>query len=240
MTQLDHAERLALQRSKMVAEQLEARGITDTAVLNAMCMVPRDYFVLPAFQPLAYDDTPLPILAGQTISQPYIVAYMLSALQLKPADRVLEIGTGSGYEAAVLSHLVKEVYTVERIGRLARYAQRRLERLGYDNVHVHCADGTVGWPQHAPYDAIIVSAGGPYVPPSLVQQLVVNGRLVMPIGRDPFHQMLIRYTRESDEALVGERLGPAAFVPLIGHEGWSGTEERQAQNAKRQLKETES
>lgn len=229
-----------MRRSRMVAEQLKGRGITDTAVLDAMSIVPRENFVLPAYQDLAYEDTPLPIHAGQTISQPYIVAYMISALQLKPNDRVLEIGTGSGYEAAILSCIVREVYTVERSERLVRYAQRRLDQLGYDNIHIRYANGTLGWPEHAPYEAIIVSAGGPYVPPSLVQQLAVNGRLVMPVGQDPFHQMLIRYTKDSTEALIGEPLGPVAFVPLIGREGWNGGEGNQEQNSGGQIKEMES
>ncbi len=208
-------------RNKMVAEQLIRRGITDTAVLDAMRTVPREIFVLPGYQDLAYADTPLPIPARQTISQPYIVAYMISALQLKPTDRVLEIGTGSGYEAAVLSCIVREVYTVERFERLVRYAQRRLEQLSYDNVHIRYANGTLGWPEQGPYEAIIVSAGGPDVPPSLAQQLAINGRLVMPVGRDPFHQTLFRYTKDSNEALIGKSLGPVAFVPLIGREGWN-------------------
>jgi protein-L-isoaspartate(D-aspartate) O-methyltransferase len=145
---------------------------------------------------------------------------MIAALELKAADRVLEIGTGSGYEAAVLSRVVHEVYTVERHERLVAYARKRLAHLGYDNVQVRHGDGTLGWPEYAPYDGIIVSASGPFVPPSLLQQLALNGRLVMPVGCDPSHQVLVRYVKEAPESLFREELGLVAFVPLIGTEGW--------------------
>lgn len=207
-------------RTAMVEEQLVGRGISDAAVLDAMSLVPREVFVLPIYRDIAYEDTPLPILAGQTISQPYVVAYMIASLQLKEADRVLEVGTGSGYEAAVLSRIACEVYTVERHERLVAYARKRLTQLGYDNVQLRHGDGTLGWPEHAPYDAIIVSAGGPFVPPSLLQQLAMNGRLVMPVGCDAYHQVLIRYTKEGPDSVFTEELGPVAFVPLIGSEGW--------------------
>lgn len=208
-----------VERTNMV-KGLKRRGITDTAVLNALNTVPRENFVLPAYGDVAYEDTALPIPAGQTISQPYIVAFMISALELKPTDRVLEVGTGSGYEAALLSRIVQEVYTIERHERLVQDARRRLNQLGYDNIRVRHADGTLGWPEHAPYEAIIVSAGGPFVPPSLSQQLAINGRLVMPVGRHTHHQMLVRYTKDTTGVLISERLGSVAFVPLIGREGW--------------------
>ena len=212
----------ATERRRMVEEQLKGRGITDTAVLAAMNTVPRERFVLSAYRDIAYEDRALPILAGQTISQPYIVAYMLSALQLRPDDRVLEIGTGSGYEAAVLSRIVQEVYTVERHEQLVEYARQRLAQLGYDNVWIRHGDGTLGWSEHAPFDAIIASAGGPFVPPSLLQQLAINGRLVMPVGQHTHYQRLVRYTKDNSKAFKVESLGQVAFVPLIGSEGWSG------------------
>jgi len=207
------------QRERMVRQQIEARGIHDPAVLAAMRAVPREQFVLEQHRPHAYDDTPLPIPANQTISQPYIVAYMIAALHLRPSDRVLEIGAGSGYAAAVLSRIVAAVYTVERHHRLADFARARLEQLGYDNVSVMRGDGTHGWPAHAPYDGIVVAAGGPSVPESLRAQLAVGGRLVMPVGRSRSRQHLIRLTRRADDYRE-ESLAPVAFVPLIGDEGW--------------------
>jgi protein-L-isoaspartate(D-aspartate) O-methyltransferase len=210
----------ARRRERMVAEQIEGRGIGDPAVLAAMRAVPRDWFVLEPHRAQAYDDTPLPIPANQTISQPYIVAYMIAALGLTPASRVLEVGTGSGYAAAVLSRVAGQVYTMERHYRLADFARDRLARLGYDNVIVRHGDGTLGWPEHAPYDGIIVAAGGPAVPDALRGQLVVGGRLVMPIGRSRKRQMLIRVTRRAAEDFLTEQLVPVAFVPLIGDEGW--------------------
>lgn len=210
----------AAARERMVAEQIEGRGIDDPAVLAAMCAVPRERFVLEPYRQYAYDDTPLPIPANQTISQPYIVAYMIAALRLSAADRVLEIGAGSGYAAAVLSRIVREVYTVERHYKLADYARDRLARLGYDNVWVRHGDGTRGWPEHAPYDGIIVAAGGPAVPDSLRGQLALGGRLIMPIGRSRSRQHLIFITRRDAERYDEEMLVPVAFVPLIGDEGW--------------------
>ena len=168
----------------------------------------------------AYDDAPLPIGDGQTISQPYIVAVTIEALELRGGERVLEIGTGSGYAAAVLSRIAKEVYTVERLESLAARGARRLARLGYDNVHVLCGDGSLGWPEHAPYDAIAVAAGGPEVPEALLAQLALGGRLVIPVGPDESSQMLVRVTRESDGALPQEALADVRFVPLIGEQGW--------------------
>ncbi len=210
----------AAARARMVAEQLAGRDIEDAAVLRAMRLVPRERFVPQASRPYAYDDGPLPIPANQTISQPYVVAYMLAALALRPGDRVLEIGAGSGYAAAVLSRIVGQVYTVERHAELADYARERLAALGYDNVRVHRGDGTRGWPEHAPYDAIIVAAGGPAVPDSLRGQLAPGGRLVMPVGRSRQQQHLVLVTRRPDGGYDEERLAPVAFVPLIGEEGW--------------------
>lgn len=207
-------------REQMVRNQLAGRDIHDPAVLAAMGQVPRETFVLQPYRAYAYDDTPLPIPANQTISQPYIVAYMIAALALRPEDRVLEIGAGSGYAAAVLSRIAREVYTVERHRKLADFARERLAGLGYDNVHVRHGDGTRGWPEHAPYDGIIVAAGGPAVPASLRDQLAVGGRLVMPVGRSRRQQHLIRVTRSEENVYKEEMLVPVAFVPLIGDEGW--------------------
>lgn len=207
-------------RATMVMAQLKERGIEDTAVLNAMNIVPREAFVQPAYKEYAYKDTPLPIPANQTISQPYIVALMISLLELRPSDRVLEIGTGSGYAAAVLSRIVKQVYTVERHKILVEYARECLEPLGYDNICLRHGDGTLGWPEHAPYDGIIVAAGGPVIPSSLRQQLAVGGRLVMPIGREKRRQELIRLVRLGSNRFQERSFGPVAFVPLIGSEGW--------------------
>jgi len=211
----------AERRATMVATQIAARGVTDPAILAAMRTVPREAFVSPEFVELAYDDLPLPIGEGQTISQPYIVAVMTEALRPSPEDRVLEIGTGSGYAAAVLHCLVKQVYTVERLETLYRLARRRLRRLVYHNVSVHHANGTLGWPAHAPYDGIVVTAGGPTIPTALQEQLALGGRLVMPVGAQPTQQMLVRVTRVSATRFQQEDLGHVCFVPLIGAQGWS-------------------
>ncbi|MBX7252912.1 MAG: protein-L-isoaspartate(D-aspartate) O-methyltransferase [Candidatus Promineofilum sp.] len=217
---MDEDARFAAARERMVADQIAGRGISDAAVLRAMRLVPRQHFVPESERPYAYDDTPLPIPAHQTISQPYVVAYMIAALGLGPDDRVLEVGAGSGYAAAVLSRIVGEVYTVERHPELVDYARARLAALGYDNVHVHQGDGTRGWPEHAPYDGIIVAAGGPAVPESLRAQMAVGGRLVMPVGRSRQQQHLVRVTRRAEGGMREEKLAPVAFVPLIGDEGW--------------------
>ena len=219
---MDEAEdAYAAARARMVAEQIAGRGIDDPAVLRAMRLVPRERFVPRASRPYAYDDGPLPIPANQTISQPYVVAFMIAALALRPTDRVLEIGAGSGYAAAVLSRIVAVVYTVERHAELADYARERLAALGYDNVRLWQGDGTRGWPEHAPYDAIIVAAGGPAVPASLRAQLAAGGRLVMPVGRSRQQQTLVLVRRRADGSYTEERLAPVAFVPLIGEEGWA-------------------
>jgi protein-L-isoaspartate(D-aspartate) O-methyltransferase len=211
-----------VERERMVREQIAARGVRDRAVLDAMRSVPREAFLPPKLAEFAYADTPLPIERGQTISQPYIVAVMAEALRLTPADRVLEIGTGSGYAAAVLAHVAGEVHTIERIARLANQARATLRRLGYDKVHVIEGDGTIGWSSAAPYDAIIVTAEGPRIPPSLRSQLKTGGRLVMPLTDDEREQFLVRLTAEAGGRL--EKLCPVRFVPLIGSEGWSPAE----------------
>jgi protein-L-isoaspartate(D-aspartate) O-methyltransferase len=208
-------------RAGMVATQIEARGITDPLVLEALRAVPRERFVPARLARFAYGDRPLPIGEGQTISQPYIVALMAQAAGLEPGARVLEIGTGSGYGAAVLSRIAAEVYTVERVGVLAEQARRRLAELGYANVHVREGDGTLGWEEYAPYDAILVTAGGPRAPETLLSQLAAGGRLIMPIGSDTHHQRLVRVTRTDTQEYRYENLEEVAFVPLIGAEGWT-------------------
>jgi protein-L-isoaspartate(D-aspartate) O-methyltransferase len=211
-------------RERMVHNQIAARGIHDPVLLEAMRTVPREAFLPPELAEFAYEDHPLPIAAGQTISQPYIVALMAAALELRGGERVLEIGTGSGYAAAILGRSAREVYTIERHGELAEAATARLEELGFHNVHVLHGDGTLGWPAHAPYDAIIVAAGGPKIPEPLLAQLAVGGRLVIPIGEEKTLQTLVRVTREADGSRRREDLGDVRFVPLIGTEGW-GEEE---------------
>jgi len=204
----------------MVNEHLVARGIRDEAVLRAMREVPREAFLPPELKAYAYDDSPLPIDAGQTISQPYIVAYMIEALELTGEERVLEIGTGSGYAAAVLSRCAAEVVTVERIATLADNARGRLESLGYRNVTVHLGDGTLGWQDSAPYDGIVVTAGAPDLPPALLSQLAPGGRFVIPVGTTQHLQSLIRVRRVADDEYRREELCPVRFVPLIGEQGW--------------------
>ena len=206
-------------RRRMIERHLVSRGIRDPAVLAAMETVPREAFIAAEMAEFAYEDAPLPIEAGQTISQPFIVAEMTAALELEPHHRVLEIGTGSGYAAAVLSRIAAEVYTVERIGALAKAAQGRLAELGYANVNVREGDGSLGWPEHAPYDAILVTAAAPRVPEALRSQLVVGGRLVIPVGAARA-QRLVRVTRTEAHDYAYEDLENVAFVPLIGAEGW--------------------
>jgi protein-L-isoaspartate(D-aspartate) O-methyltransferase len=215
------------ERDRMVEEQIAARGIHDPAVLEAMRAVPREQFVPERLAKRAYADEPLPIGEGQTISQPYVVAAMIEAVRPRPGDRALEIGTGSGYSAAVLSHIVAQVYTVERLADLADTAGSRLRKLGYSSVHVRQANGTLGWPEHAPYDVIIVTAGGPKIPPSLLDQLAVGGRLVIPVGTWRVGQRLVRVVRTAEDDYQYEDLEAVAFVPLIGAEGWPSGERPQ-------------
>jgi protein-L-isoaspartate(D-aspartate) O-methyltransferase len=210
------------EREAMVERQLARRGVADPRVLAAMREVPREAFLPPENVEFAYEDSALPIAQGQTISQPYIVALMAEALELEPGDRVLEVGTGSGYAAAILSRIAKDVYTIERHGALAESANEVFGLLGYDNIHVRIGDGTLGWPEEAPFDAIVVAAGGPSVPLSLREQLAPGGRLVIPTGsmRD---QHLVRIRREGDR-FEEDDLGEVRFVPLIGAEGWEPPE----------------
>ncbi len=205
-------------RARMVARHLAARGVRDARVLRAFGEVPRHAFVRPELAASAYDDRALPLDHGQTISQPYVVALMLEALGLEPADRALEVGTGSGYAAALLARLCAEVYTIERLAALADDARERLARLGFANVHVRSGDGTLGWPEAAPFDAILVSAGGPRVPPPLLAQLRDGGRLVMPVGGEHGEQELVRIVRTDAERFDRQELGAVLFVPLVGRE----------------------
>jgi protein-L-isoaspartate(D-aspartate) O-methyltransferase len=207
-------------RSRMVDQQLRARGIRSEGVLRAMGTVPRENFIPPGRAGDAYRDQALPIAHGQTISQPYMVAVMTEALELSEEDRVLEIGTGSGYQTAIISRLARGVWSIERIPNLLEEARRALHELGVANVHLRSGDGTLGWPEEGPFDAILVTAGSPGVPESLRSQLSPSrGRLVIPVG-DRFLQELIRVTRDGDE-FRQEKLLACRFVPLLGAEGWA-------------------
>lgn len=208
------------QRERMVELQVAGRGVRSWRVLEAMRVVPREAFLPKHLRDSAYEDRPVPIAEGQTMSQPYIVALMIEALGLVGGEKVLEIGTGSGYAAAVLSRVAKSVYTVERIGQLAESAAAALNQLGYGNVRVLHGDGTLGWPDHAPYDAVVVAAGGPEVPPALKAQLKIGGRLVIPIGANRDVQELVRVTRTGETEFKQEDLADVRFVPLIGARGW--------------------
>ena len=208
------------QRGWMVARQLEARGIRDARVLAAMKSVPRHAFVAAAMRADAYEDTPLPIEEGQTISQPYIVALMLEAAKPTAGDRMLEVGAGSGYASAVAAQLVAHVDAVERHPRLVELARARLVRLGIANVDVHAGDGSTGWPSRAPYDAIVVAAAGPRVPEALREQLAVGGRLVIPVADDHGTQRLVVVERRGEHHWGEEDLGGVMFVPLVGAQGW--------------------
>jgi protein-L-isoaspartate(D-aspartate) O-methyltransferase len=205
-------------RDEMVTQQLMRRGIRDARVLQAMRHVPRQLFVPARHRAMAYEDMPLPIGHEQTISQPLMVAMMTEALRLHGHERVLEIGTGSGYQAAILSHLAGVVFSIERIPELAAYARATLARMGMMNVHVLVGDGSLGLPEHGPYDAIVVTAASPKVPPALVAQMKLGGRLVIPVG-DRHEQTLARVTMLESGPQV-EQLGGCRFVPLIGQQGW--------------------
>ena len=210
----------ATEREAMVERQLKARGIVDPAILAAFRQVPREAFVAPNYTHLAYGDHPLPIEAGQTISQPYIVALMIEAAGIRQGDTVLEVGSGSGYAAAVVSRIAGKVIGIERQHQLVEVAKERLERLGYPNVEIVEGDGTGGWPAEAPYDAILAAASGSHVPRPLIDQLKAGGRLVMPIGEPGGVQQLVKVIRNADGTLGQSDLGAVRFVPLIGAEGW--------------------
>lgn len=208
------------ERNLMVEFQIMRRGINDEHILGAMRKVPRHLFIPESKRADAYMDTPLLIEEGQTISQPYIVGLMAQALEPSQQETVLEIGTGSGYSAAVLAHVFKEVYTVERHKILGNNAKKLFEELNYQNIHVLIDDGTKGWPEKAPFDAIIVTAGGPKVPQALYEQLKVGGRLVIPVGETQTQQTLLRIRREANGSFTEESLGQVKFVPLVGEAGW--------------------
>lgn len=203
----------------MAAHLRDHYGIKDERVLAAMNTVPRHLFVPEALRSQAYKDNALPIAGGQTISQPFIVARMTELLELKGRERVLEIGTGTGYQTAVLALLARKVYTVERIDPLASEAKERLVNIGYRNISYRTADGTEGWPVYAPFDAVLVAAGGPEIPTPLADQLEIGGRLVVPVGSDKKSQRLILVTR-TEKGFTNEDRGPCSFVPLIGQHGW--------------------
>jgi protein-L-isoaspartate(D-aspartate) O-methyltransferase len=209
------------EREAMVERQLRRRGIDEKAIIDAFLAVPRESFVSPEYAHLAYGDHPLPIEAGQTISQPYIVALMIQAAGIGQGDHVLEVGAGSGYAAAVISRIATKVIAIERQHDLVDVARERLGRLGYDNVEIVEGDGTKGCPDHAPFDAILAAASGSHVPRPLIEQLAPNGRIVMPVGDPGWVQELVKVTKQEDGILKQENLGGVRFVPLIGEEGWS-------------------
>ena len=210
----------AAEREAMVERQLKRRGISEPHILDAFLKVPREAFVSDELAHQAYGDHPLPIEAGQTISQPYIVALMIQAAGINPGDTVLEVGAGSGYAAAVMSRIAARVVAIERQHDLVEIARGRLHRLGYDNVEIVEGDGTKGCPDDAPFDAILAAASGSHVPRSLIAQLAPNGRLVMPLGEPAWVQELVKVTKQEDGILKQENLGGVRFVPLIGEEGW--------------------
>ena len=219
-------------REAMVHDQVAARGVTDIRVLDAMHMVPRERFVPNELVEYAYEDAPLPIEAGQTISQPYIVALMLEAAEIQPDDHILEIGAGSGYAAAVMSRIARRVHAIDRHEQLADLARERMAALGYDNVVICAGDGTRGWPENAPFDVILVAASAPVMPKPLGEQLAIGGRLVIPVG-DAEEQRLIRVTRTGDDHYIEEDLGAVRFVPLIGEHGWRAERDDAAQPRER-------
>lgn len=198
---------------QMVETQIKARGIKDEKVLSAMLKVPRHEFVPSLWRFLAYADRPLPIGEGQTISQPYIVALMTELLELKGTEKVLEIGTGSGYQAAILAEIVPEVYTIEIIPELTKTAEERLKKLGYENIFVKCGDGYYGWPEKSPFDAIIVTCGAGHIPPALIEQLAEGGRMVIPVGKGWQKLLLVR---KKNEKVTTEFVTDVIFVPLLG------------------------
>lgn len=212
----------AAEREAMVERQLRRRGISEPDILDAFRAVPREAFISDEFAHLAYGDHPLPIEANQTISQPYIVALMIQAAAIKAGDRVLEVGAGSGYAAAVISRIAEQVIGIERQHDLVEVARERLQRLGYHNVEIVEGDGTKGCREQAPFDAILAAASGSHVPQPLIEQLAPEGRIVMPLGEPGWVQELIKVTKQEDGILRQENLGGVRFVPLIGEEGWKG------------------
>ncbi|MDX1598143.1 protein-L-isoaspartate(D-aspartate) O-methyltransferase [uncultured Marinobacter sp.] len=207
-------------RMSMVELQIRGRGITSPLVIEAMRRVRRERFVPEDMEQLAYEDGPLAIGEGQTISQPYVVALMVDALNLQGGEKALDVGTGSGYGAAVLGCIAGEVFGIERLPALAAHAREVLRAEGFSNVHVYCGDGSLGMPEMAPFDGIVVAAGGPSVPQALKDQLTVGGRLVMPVGGEHISQDLVRITRVSTSEYERESLGGVRFVPLLGEQGW--------------------
>ena len=207
-------------RGGMVDVQIAGRGIRDRRVLHAMRSLPREDFVDPGFEEFAYEDGPLPIGAGQTISQPYIIARTLEAAEVRPNDKVLEVGAGSGYVAALLGKLAERVHAIERQEALIAPARARFQKLGLDNIELRNGDGTRGWPEAAPFDAIVVSAGGPRAPEALKRQLALGGRLIIPVGESD-QQELLKITRVGDADYEEKELGAVRFVPLIGDQGWA-------------------
>ncbi|MBP8745927.1 MAG: protein-L-isoaspartate(D-aspartate) O-methyltransferase [Syntrophorhabdus sp.] len=206
-------------RQKMVETQLIPRGIKDPRVIEAMRKVPRHLFLDEALWPEAYEDHPLPIGEKQTISQPFIVAIMTEALQLKGREKILEVGTGSGYQAAILAELADQVYSIERLPSIAKRARKILDQLKYSNIVITIGDGTLGWKEHSPYDGIIVTAASPYAPNTLLEQLTIGGRLIIPLG-DEFTQDLTLYIKETKDNYNKESYGGCRFVKLIGEKGW--------------------
>lgn len=221
---MDQEDETQTRRNEMVTTQIVDRGIRDREVVRAMRTVPREKFVVPASAASAYDDCPLPIGWGQTISQPYIVAYMIEALALKRGETVLEVGAGSGYAAAILAEICghDHVYGIERLEQLADQANANLAAAGYGTVQIRHGDGTEGWPEAAPFDAILVSAGAPHVPHTLAEQLRVGGRMIVPVGGSRHNQALVLVTRKDQDSFDEQVLGDVRFVPLIGSEGWHG------------------
>lgn len=212
-------------RQRMISKLRDHYKISDERVLEAMTTIPRHIFVPEAIKPQAYKDNALPIAAGQTISQPFIVARMTELLKIAPDAKILEIGAGSGYQTAILAVLSRKVFAIERIPQLARQAEEKISMLGFQNVVLKCDDGTNGWAEFAPFDGILVAAGSPHIPEPLVNQLKTGGRLVIPIGKDQKSQHLIRVTR-TDRNFNTEDFGACAFVPLIGKHGWQASHER--------------
>ena len=212
----------APKREAMVERQLRRRGIADPKILDAFRAVPREFFVSADLRHLAYEDHPLPIEAKQTISQPYIVALMIDAAEIAAGDTVLEVGSGSGYAAAVISRIAAKVVGIERQHELVDVSRERLQRLGFGNVEIVEGDGTLGWPEAAPYDAILAAASGSHVPDTLIEQLKVGGRIVMPLGDAGWVQRLVKLVKREDGSLQASDLGSVRFVPLIGAEGWPG------------------